>query len=85
MPRTMATPERDRMAAATVEIAVHWRVDGASLRRAGHWDHPGDDVTLTVALCFDGRGARAEATLSAGDAARAVAKDSAIRIAISAP
>jgi hypothetical protein len=56
--------------AAGLQVAIHWRVDAASLRRAGHWEHGGDDVTLTLALAVSDGIARAEATISAGDRAR---------------
>ncbi|MFG0284971.1 MAG: hypothetical protein ACF8R7_11160 [Phycisphaerales bacterium JB039] len=55
-----------------MQVAVHWRVDAASLRRAAHWDHPGADVTLTIALTPGPEGARIEATLSAGAASCAL-------------
>lgn len=82
MPR--ATASRQRASAApeptastagpesAIQVAIHWRVDAAALRRAGHWEHAGEDVMLTLSVEVRGGVARAEATLSAGDRARAL-------------
>lgn len=82
MPR--ATASRQRASAApqpkasaaqaepALRVAIHWRVDAAALRRAGHWEHAGEDVMLTLSVDVRGGVARAEATLSAGDRARAL-------------
>ena len=71
MQRTIASQRRSAVDVA-VQVAVHWRIDAASLRRAGHWDHPGEDVTLTIELTPGPEGPRIEATLSAGPASRAL-------------
>lgn len=74
MPKAAATRRPKAVsqpgAAAGARVAIHWRVDGASLRRGGHWEHGGEDVALTLSVVVDGEIARAEATLSAGDRAR---------------
>jgi len=76
MPKAAATRRRQAPPGRVeLHVAIHWRVDAASLRRAGHWKHrggAGEDVALTLALVISDGIARAEATLSAGDRARAL-------------
>ena len=71
MQRTIES-RRPASADIALAVAVHWRIDAASLRSAGHWNHPGEDVTLTIELTTGPEGPRIEATLSAGPESRAL-------------